>query len=149
MSHKSIRSLLEGTALSLADDIQFSYGTETDFNQSKKSGSILINVAPLVSVPSYTVNGVFNYQKQWNVEMVFYKVDNSQEIEYTQILDELDELVDRFVNNLNSFQEKSDQIIIQSMNQTPFIKATADILTGYLLTFQILSMDDFDYCRDC
>lgn len=149
MSHKAIRTLLEETALSLADDIQFSYGTETDFNQSEKKGSILINVAPLVSVPSYTVNGVFNYQKQWNVEMVFYKVDNSQEIEYTQILDELDELVDRFTNNLNSFQEKSDQIVIQAMNQTPFIKATAEILSGWLLTFQILAMDDFDYCRDC
>jgi hypothetical protein len=149
MSHKAIRTLLEETALSLADDIQFSYGTETDFNQSEKKGSILINVAPLVSIPSYTVNGVFNYQKQWNVEMVFYKVDNSQEIEYTQILDELDELVDRFTNNLNSFQEKSDQIVIQAMNQTPFIKATAEILSGWLLTFQILVMDDFDYCRDC
>lgn len=149
MSHKAIRTLLEETALSLADDIQFSYGTETDFNQSEKKGSILINVAPLVSVPTYTVNGVFNYQKQWNVEMVFYKVDNSQEIEYTQILDELDELVDRFTNNLNSFQEKSDQIVIQAMNQTPFIKATAEILSGWLLTFQILAMDDFDYCRDC
>jgi hypothetical protein len=149
VSHKAIRTLLEETALSLADDIQFSYGTETDFNQSEKKGSILINVAPLVSVPTYTVNGVFNYQKQWNVEMVFYKVDNSQEIEYTQILDELDELVDRFTNNLNSFQEKSDQIVIQAMNQTPFIKATAEILSGWLLTFQILAMDDFDYCRDC
>jgi hypothetical protein len=149
VSHKAIRTLLEETALSLADDIQFSYGTETDFNQSEKKGSILINVAPLVSVPTYTVNGVFNYQKQWNVEMVFYKVDNSQEIEYTQILDELDELVDRFTNNLNSFQEKSDQIVMQAMNQTPFIKATAEILSGWLLTFQILAMDDFDYCRDC
>lgn len=149
MSHKAIRTLLEETALSLADDIQFSYGTETDFNQSEKKGSILINVAPLVSVPTYTVNGVFNYQKQWNVEMVFYKVDNSQEIEYTQILDELDELVDRFTNNLNSFQEKSDQIVIQAMNQTPFIKATAEILSGWLLTFQILAMDDFSYCKEC
>jgi hypothetical protein len=149
VSHKAIRTLLEETALSLADDIQFSYGTETDFNQSEKKGSILINVAPLVSIPSYTVNGVFNYQKQWNVEMVFYKVDNSQEIEYTQILDELDELVDRFTNNLNSFQEKSDQIVIQAMNQTPFIKATAEILSGWLLTFQILAMDDFSYCEEC
>jgi predicted RNA-binding protein with PIN domain len=83
------------------------------------------------------------------VEMVFYKPDNSREITYTQILDELDDYVDRFVNNLNTFQMKSDQITLSSMNQQPFIKATADILTGYLLTFQILAMDSFDYCRDC
>jgi hypothetical protein len=149
VSHKSIRLLLEETVNSLADDIQFSYGTETDFNQSKKKGTILINVAPLSSVPSYAVNGNFNYNKQWNVEMVFYKPDNSREITYTQILDELDDYVDRFVNNLNTFQMKSDQITLSSMNQQPFIKATADILTGYLLTFQILAMDSFDYCRDC
>lgn len=148
MSHKSIRLLIEETANGLADDIQYSYATETDFNQSRKKGTILINTSPLVSVPTYQQNST-NYMKQWNVEMAFYKVDNSQEIEYTKILDELDGLVDRFINNLNFFQAKSDQITLSAFNQTPFIKATSDILTGWLLTFQILAMDDFDYCRDC
>lgn len=149
MSHKSIRLLLEHTANSLADDIQFSYATETDFNQSKKEGTVLINVAPLNSSPTYSVNDSFNYTKTWSVEMVFYKVDNSREIEYRKILDDLDDYVDRFVNNLNFFESKSDQITLTGFNQQPFVKATADILTGWLLTFQIQAMDDFDYCRDC
>lgn len=146
MSHKGIRLLLEKTAQSIADDIQFSYATETDFNQSKKEGSILVNVSPLVSVPAYRVDGVSNYMKQWNVEMAFYKPNVP---DYKSILDELDTIVDQFINQLNFFSSKADEITLSTFRQDPFIDATADKLTGWLLTFQILANDDYDYCRDC
>ena len=149
MSHKGIRLLLEKTAESIADDIQFSYATETDFNQGKKTGSILVNVSPLVSVPAYRVNGTSNYMKQWNIEMAFYKPDNSNALEYKTILDDLDTIVDQFINQLNFKSQKADEITLSAFNQTPFIKATSDILTGWLLTFQILANDDYDYCLDC
>lgn len=149
MSHKGIRLLLEKTAESIADDIQFSYATETDFNQSDKKGSILVNVSPLVSVPAYRVNGTSNYMKQWNVEMVFYKPDNSSALEYKTILDDLDTIVDQFINQLNFKSQKADEITLSAFNQTPFIKATGDILTGWLLTFQILANDDYEYCESC
>lgn len=149
MSHKSIRLLIENTVSKLSDDIQYSYATETDFNQSKKKGSVLVNTAPMVAIPSYTVNGVQNFYQQWNVSMVFYKTDKSGEVDYVKLLDELDEYVDRFINDLNFFQEKSIYITLGSFNKTPFVKATADVLTGWLLTFQLNAMDDFSYCRDC
>ncbi len=149
MSHKGIRLLIENTALKIADDIQFSYATETDFNQSKKEGQILVNLAPLTSTPSYRVNGVSNYMKQWSVEMVFYKSDNSSALEYQVILDELDTIVDQFINQLNFFSLKAEEITITFGSQTPFVKATSDILTGWLLTFQILTNDDYNYCTDC
>lgn len=149
MSHKSIRLLLEQTANKLADDVQCTYATETDFNQSLKEGTILINIAPLVAVPSYTVNGVFNYSKAWTTDIAFFKVDNSREIAYQKILDDVDVLVDQYIHSLNFFQSKSDTIIITFGTQQSFIKATADILTGWILPVTITPTDDTDYCVDC
>jgi hypothetical protein len=149
VSHKSIRLLIETTARGLADDIQVSYATDTDFNQAKKSSSILINIAPLVAVPSYAVNGNLNYSKAWTSDIAFFKIDNSQAVEYQQILDDTDELVDKFIHSLNFFQAKSSNITITFGTQQSFIKATADILTGWIIPITITPMDDTDYCIDC
>ena len=149
MSHKGIRTLIEKTALKLQDDVQFSYGVDTDFNQARKKGNLLINVSPLTASPQYAVNGVQNYMKSWNVEMVFFKIDNTSKLDYPTILDDVDTFVDTFINQLNFFLHKSDQFILSGFNQSPFVKATADCLTGWLLTFTIFANDDFDYCVEC
>ena len=151
MSHKSIRQLLQDTATGLQDDIHYSYGKTTDFNQEQKDKFLMVNTSPLTASAGYRNNNATNYMKQWGVEIAFYKFDTADSTgeEYAVILDQTDALVDKFVNNLNFYSLKSDSIIIQSVNQTPFIKATTDILTGHILTFQLLVNDDFDYCRDC
>lgn len=149
MSHKSIRLLLEKTVDSISDDIQYSYGPVTDFNQTRKKGSVLVNTSPLVATASYRVNGVQNYMNLWSVTMAFWKPDKSSELEYAKILDDTDELVDKFVNELNFYSAQSTQILISAVSKTSFIKATADILTGWSVVFQIDAMDTFDYCREC
>lgn len=149
MSHKSIRLLIEKTVDSISDDIQYSYGPVTDFNQTRKKGSVLVNTSPLVATASYRVNGVQNYMNLWSVTMAFYKPDKSGEKEYAKILDDTDNLIDKFVNELNFFSSMSTQIIVSAVSKTSFIKATADILTGWSVVFQIDAMDTFDYCPDC
>lgn len=150
MSHKGIRNLLEQTALGLRDDIQVTFGLDTDFNQAPKKSDLMLHVDPLEANPGYRVNDSFNYMKQWRVTMMIVKPDKAGVTDlYPIILDETDGYVDRFVNNLNFFTEKSDQITISQMSQLPIIKATADRLTGWQLILQILATDDFEYCRDC
>lgn len=150
MSHKSIRLLIEDTAKSLADDLQFIYARTSDFDVLRDKKYPFVTLDLLTSVPQYTVNGVSNYMKAWTCNMAFYELDQeaSTPEEYTLILDEMDDYVDKFVNKLNFFSEQRDNILIQSISQRAFIKATADILTGHLLTFTILATDDFDYCVD-
>lgn len=90
--------------------------------------------------------------KTWAVTMAFYQLDkeSSTQEDYAKILDEMDGYVDRFINKLNFYSESqsitSNEIVLTSMSQTPFIKATADILTGYILTFQMQVSDQFNYC---
>jgi hypothetical protein len=150
VSHKAIRLLIEDTVKALQDDIDYTYGRETDFNQKEKKMFTFVNTSPLVAVPAYrSDNGTHNYMKAWSVEMVFLKICKGTPEKYIEVLDEMDGLVDSFLNRLNFFESQSDQLIIQSINQQPAINVMADILTGYVLTFQMVVNDNFEYCVDC
>lgn len=145
MSHKSLRTIIENTVRSIHDDVQYHYGEETDFNQAKKKGWVMVNLSPLVANSVFADNNVLNYSKSWNVQMAFYKFDKQDNVNYGEILDLTDALVDKFVTKLNL----TEILTISGINQTPFIKALADVLTGHLLTMTITLNDDFDYCVDC
>lgn len=153
MSHKGLRKLLENTAQSLGDDILVKYGKDTDFNQMKDKRYKAINISPLRKTAEFAVDGVMNYSNTWAVSIAFYDLDKEGSIQeqYAKTLDEIDVLVDTFIAKLNFFTVNSDGILISSISVDPFIKATADILTGYILAFNVQLTDDFNYCNtgDC
>lgn len=150
MSHKSIRLLIEDTAKSLGDDIQFTYARTSDFNSLRDKRYPFISLDPLNVNSSFTANNTYNYTKVWSVLMAFYELDNadSDQSQYSLLLDSADILVDRFIAKLNFYSQQSDSIVIQAISQSPFIKATSDYLTGYTLSFQIIVPNDWDYCID-
>lgn len=145
MSHKALRLLVENTVKSLHDSIQYSYGEETTFNQSEKKDFILVNVTLMPSTGVFSVDNVANMSKTWTISLSWYKYDTEDSIDYYKIHDELDPLCDRFIGLLN----QQNNLVILSFNQQPFVKALADILTGYLQTVTVRLNDDFDYCHDC
>lgn len=155
MSHKGVRTLIEDVAKQLGDDIQFTYARTSDFNNLRDKRYPFIALDPLSAVPLFAVDNVRNYVKRWSVQMAFYQLDNesSDQTQYAKILDEMDSYVDNFVNQLNLYafeRPDTDEVLVTSISQAPFIKATADILTGYVLTFTIETPDNFNYCGlDC
>lgn len=155
MSHKGIRLLIENTAKSLGDDIQFTYARPSDFNVLRDKRYPFIACDPITASVEFADNSVLNYSKSWSVIMAFYMLDReaSDQGEYSEILDATDILVDKFINKLNTYAYEtnttSDDIIISGISQNPFIKATADILTGHTLSFTIQVSDDFNYCDVC
>lgn len=152
MSHRAIRTFIEDTAKSLATNIQFTYARTSDFNIIKDKKYPYIVLDPLSASPAFAVDGVSNYMKSWSCNMAFYQLDStgSTADEYKLILDQMDEYVDKFINKLNRNSYLSDSVIIEGVSQTPFIKTTADVLTGFLLSFTLVASDTFDYCSvDC
>lgn len=154
MSHKGIRLLIQDTAKSLGDNIQFTYARPSDFNVLRDKTYPFITLDALSSTPTFAVDNVSNYMKTWNCTMAFYQLDraDSTQEDYAQILDFIDSLVDKFIIKLNYYQQtESDEIILSGFSQQPFIKVMADILTGYTLTFTIQVPDSFNYCElnDC
>lgn len=151
MSHKGIRLLIEKTAKSLGDDIQFTYARASDFNQLRNKRYPFISLGLLTANSSYTVNNVQNYTKVWSCLMSFFELDKAASIEseIALILDETDFLVDTFINRLNFYtQSQEGDIIITAINQTPFVKETADTLTGQILSFNIQVPDNWNYCEN-
>jgi hypothetical protein len=148
VSHKGIRLLIENTAKSLGDDIQFTYARASDFNVMRDKRYPFITLDPLTANAEYSTDGTSNYTKTFNASMAFYGLDKEASIqeEYALILDEMDAYVDNFVQKLNLVDQP---ILISAINQTPFVKATGDVLTGFLLSFQIQVPDNYDYCADC
>ena len=152
MSHRDVRQFIEDTAKSLATDIQFTYARTSDFNIIKDKKYPYIVLDPLSSTPAFSNEGVSNYTKAWACSMAFYQLDDmaSTADQYKLILDQMDSYVDKFINKLNRYSTMSDEVLIQNISQTPFIKTTADVLTGYLLSFTLLVSDQFEYCEiDC
>jgi len=144
--------LIEDVAKSLGDDIQFTYARPSDFNVMRDKRYPFITLDPLTSTPAYTVDDVRNYAKTWNASIAFYQLDSMASVqeEYSKLLDFTDDMVDKFVNKLNFYTDRSDSIIITGMSQTPFIRVMADCITGYVLTISIQALDDFNYCGlDC
>lgn len=147
--HQAIRELIRDTAKSLADNVQFAYETPSGFNQIREQRYPFVVLDPPIGIPSYAVNNVTNYYKAWSIQMAFYEEDQAAATgeDSAKILDAMDSYVDNFINKLNFYTDKSDTIVIQSMRQEPFIKSTANILTGYILTFQVFVTDGFEYCE--
>lgn len=153
MSHKSIRELIRDTVMSIRSDVNYTYARPSDFNSSAQfQNGPFVTLDAMTASPSFAAEGVYNYSKVWGCSMAFYKFDKAdQDIDFTAgILDEMDGFVDQFINKLNAYMTKSDQILMLNMNQTPAIKVMANRITGYLLTFSLQVQDDFDYCGiDC
>lgn len=152
MSHRSVVSLFENAAKSLSDNIQFGYGRRSDFNQNPDISYPYIWLLPLTANPAYVVNDAENYQKTWNCILVFLKADktDSLETEYKPILDEMDELVDKFINRVNDWSLNSEdvvgQVTIRGISQNWIIKGDADVFTGWFVSFQLVVSDNFEYC---
>lgn len=143
--HHTLRIAIEKAARSIQDDIQYSFGRDSDLNQDGIAKFLIVNVNPPIANASFAVDAVTNYSKSWSIAMAFGMMDTDEDRYYETILDKTDAHIDRFINNLNLV----DTIVLSSINQTPFIKGYANVLTGHILTFTATVTDDFDYCNDC
>jgi hypothetical protein len=155
MSHRSVVQLLKDSAVSLSDNIQFGYGLRSDFNQAAKGKeNTFVWFLPLTGAPAFTTNdNTQGFQKTWNCIGFFFRHNTEsgdQPTEYKPILDDMDTLVDQFIHRLNDWSMKDTDnvgpITMRNFQQTPYIKADADILTGWWLSFQLTTPDDFIYC---
>lgn len=66
------------------------------------------------------------------------------------ILDEMDDLGDKIIQRIDDWYQSEQDIVgtltLQNINQTTIIKEDADIDSGWLFTFQMVTSDSFEYC---
>lgn len=153
--HKAVRLLIEETLGTVDDSVRFAYATDSDFNSIGIREDKRVQLDPIKQSLEYT-EGSFNLTKTYQIGMVFYQLDDPEgaEEKTAQILDQMDELSDKFIQKLNDvLLDQDDDIAITtatieltSIVKEPAIKATVDVCTGWILNFNVIAPDDFDYC---
>lgn len=154
MSHASVRSLLRDVAKSLSDNVQFGYGRKSEFNMiQNKADYQWVWLLPLTAGGRYRGNPTESTKtKRWNVAILFLGWDKSDanHDESAHVLDDQDDLLSRYTQSLDDWYERSidttGAFTIENDTQDPFYKDNASIQTGWLLRFQMVVSDDFNYC---
>lgn len=154
MSHQAVRTLISDTLKSIDDSVLFAYARASDFNSMGIKDDKRVRLDPLRQSLEYSEN--YNLSKQYQVVIIFYKLDSIQgaEEETATILDQMDLLSDKFLNKLNLFEfneDSTDEVSTQnteitSIRKEPIIKVTADCVSGWVVSFNFTVPDTFDYC---
>jgi hypothetical protein len=149
--HESVRLFLRDIVKSLRDDIQFSYSRQSDFNSTKDKNNVCVHLDPLSGTPQIVDTSIHT---NYSVAMLFYKQGQKDDTEeqFVPILDDTADVLEKFLRKLNRYGEdesgeiNTDVIQVQSIRQEPAIKVLADVFTGWILTFNLIVPDTFDYC---
>lgn len=154
MNHKAVRDLLSDTTKSLSALISFGYGRLSDFNKIRDKKYPYIWSDVVSKAGSYTEN-IINLTSTYSVTLSFLNKDETanDETQTNLILDAMFDLSEQFINKLNlaDFDESelatiTSVIQITNIQHTRIIKDHADILTGWVVSFNLITPDDFDYC---
>jgi hypothetical protein len=158
MGHKDVRLFIQDIAESLRDDVKFGYGLISDFNQIRDKEYPYIWLEPLRSTVTIAEDNI-GFFETYSIGLLFYKFDemDSTEEQYKLILDDVDDLVQRFIRKIHE-DNKDDyntpiklttwNTRIENINKQTAIKVLADVLTGFGLTFDLTVPDQFNYCAD-
>jgi hypothetical protein len=153
MSHASVRLLLHDVAKSLADNIQFGYGRKSEFNIIQEtSQNHWIWCLPLLGGRVFASGENVTRTNRWDVAMLFLNHDpsDSSHDHSAHVLDYQDSIVARYANALDEwYLNLSDTVgafSIDNFSQTPIYKENSEVQSGWLVRFQIVTPDDFDYC---
>lgn len=155
MSHQAVRTLIRDSVLSIQDNVNFIYARRSDFNSIKDKSERFVTLDPLRVTASFTSNQI--YSRKFRVGMVFFQLDSlsGAEEETVEKLDAMDVLSDKFLVKLNlgasgddpTVTISSQTISIENIQREPVIKVTADCMTGWMLQFDMIVPDSFDYCK--
>jgi len=155
MSHNAVRLLLKDTADNLSTAVSFGYGQASYFNKIKDKGYPYIWLDPLVSTIQVNEDNLLTTEI-YTCSVTIYKFDDPDSLPgaYELILDQTDEIAQEFIRDLNEKLEDNGSlatiqranVTLSNISKQPFIKKMADVLTGFVLTFDLTVPDKFDYC---
>lgn len=152
MSHQSVRFLLRDVSDSLADNIEFKGGRETEFNNliaNKANKTQYRWLLPMTGTISF-VNQTRT--TTWAIAILFMQQDkfDANAEETNKIHDVTDLAVGRFLQRLDDWSmvqyDPVGDITLSNITKTPFYKDQAGVYSGWLVRFNLTTPDDFVWC---
>lgn len=157
MSHRAVRLLIRDAVKSVRDEVQFIYGRKSDANAVKNKRLPFVTLSPLTSTANLTDDS-FNLTTTYSIGLVFYRMDDLQGNEEgtAKVLDEMADFADKAIQYLNRSGEDygesiqdgltTDMVKLSNIRKEAVIKVMSDMLTGWIVEFDLIVPDNFDYC---
>ncbi len=159
MNYQSLYDFIEDISQNLDQSVKFFHGRKEILLSTTPSKGLFVFCLPFNSA------GVINggqINETWVVNLIFYQYDkpdsaidqNDQDTMQDEIrtLTITEQSANRFIrlangNTINAnLEAASEKLSIPTFSKNPAIKDTAQLLTGFTLTMNIIVPDDFDYC---
>jgi len=161
MNYNALYKFLRDISQSLDLSVKFFHGRKEILNLTSPNRPLYIYSLPFTSSGSLTAT-TMQVNEVWQANLIFYMQDqgdsaidqnqeNSMQAEI-EILTIVENAASKFIHyvNENELNEDlslaADKLTINSFTKSPAIKDTAQMLTGFLVTLNLLVPDDFDYC---
>lgn len=145
MNRSEVRAFLEAGVNELTPSLEFGAGMITDFN------SIRLHTYPSVWQIAAGVNIEIEFSApvaQWDIQLIIGQKDraDSSPAEYELILDECDTIAQKLIYKYRNIVEGYKLTTMASVTREPFIKKHADVVSGVLLSFTLVSPDQTNVC---
>jgi len=160
MNYLALYDFIEDISQNLNQTVKFFHGRKEILNQTSEFDSLYIYCLPFTSTGG--VVGGAQINETWQVNLIFYMMDrpdsaidqNDQDVMQAEIrtLTITEESANRFLRLVHgntiddSLEAAAEKLTISSFTKGNAIKDTAQLLTGTVLTLNIIVPDDFNYC---
>lgn len=161
MNYKAVYQFLHDISQSLDLTVKFFHGRKEFLNLTSSDKPLYIYSLPFTSSGSLT-EATQQVNETWQVNLIFYmqdqedsSIDQNNEDglqDEIRILTIAENAASKFIHFVNEnelsddLSDAADKLTLVSFSKNPAIKDTAQILTGFLVTLNLLVPDDFDYC---
>jgi hypothetical protein len=154
VTHESVITLLEDTAKSLGDSVQFGYGALEDFNTIPNKTFPFVWVYPMKGEFAKLGQSVSSIV-EFDVEVNFVVLDSVSGAEYetAKAWDDAFQLMEKFIHKLDQYilnydpqVPSSDIVELDRIRFESGRKATGDVLSGWKLGFLLKVPTQFEYC---
>lgn len=155
-AHTSIITLFEDVTKDLSDVLAFGYGSGDDFNTRSNQKYPVVWVDPITGSFN-TVDSRVGDTIAWSISVNFVDLDavKGNEKETAKAWSSMFDLMEKWMHKLDRefLNDEQTEVPIQSayaeIQNPQFVnrrKITKDLLSGWRLTFTLVTQTTFDYC---
>ena len=160
MNYLSLYDYLKDITQNLDLTVKFFHGRKELLNLTDNNKPIYVYSLPFIGSGGFTT--AQQEQETWQVNLFVYMQDQPDsgidqndedniqaEVRCLTITEKVADKIIHFINDntlSDELEAASELVTITSFNKQPVIRDTAQMLTGWLVTINLLVDDSFDYC---
>ena len=161
MNYQALHDFIKDISGNLGLTRKWFHGRKPNITETTPDRPLYVYCLPFRSNGNLT-NQTRQVNETWEVNVIFYMQDRAEsgidQNDQDKMQDEIrilticEEAANRFIHFMNEnelsddLSDAADQLTVLSFTKAPVIKDTAQMLTGFIVTMNLLVPDSFVYC---